>query len=280
MTPSRATIPSFGLFGDSAGDASAGFVHIETIAERSSLHDWEISPHRHDHGLQVLIIHQGHAAVQVDGAVHELTPPGFVVLPVGSVHGFRFAPNTSGHVLTLSQDFLGRAAPGDPLRHLLTAGGHGALPDAAAARVAVLAGEMLGLTRGWPAETGLLQALAEALARSLPHAEATADDARLARFRHLVEQHLREHRDLHFYAQRLGCTTRTLARLCQAGLGQSPLEVINRRLALEAQRLLRYTNASVRQVADDLGFADPSYFSRFYLRIVGHRPQAERGVSR
>jgi AraC family transcriptional activator of pobA len=88
--------------------------------------------------------------------------------------------------------------------------------------------------------------------------------------------HLREHRGLAFYAAALGCTERTLTRLARARLGASPLALINRRLALEAQRLLRYTNASVAQVAHELGFADPSYFSRFYLRQTGRRPQAER----
>jgi AraC family transcriptional activator of pobA len=60
--------------------------------------------------------------------------------------------------------------------------------------------------------------------------------------------------------------------LCRARLDCSPLDLINRRLTLEAQRLLRYTSASVEQVAQELGFGDPSYFSRFYLRMTGHRP--------
>lgn len=36
---SRAAIPNYALFGDEKADISPGFGHIETIAERSVLHD-------------------------------------------------------------------------------------------------------------------------------------------------------------------------------------------------------------------------------------------------
>jgi len=276
MPQSPPAIPTYGLFGESAQANTSGFAHIETIAARSLLHNWEITPHRHQHGAQVLIIHAGHAQVTLDGQRFGLGPPGFVVLPAGSVHGFAFDAGTQGHVLTVSVDFMGRAnSREDELRRLLTLGGHGALAPAAARRVALLAGEMLALAQEWQASGALFQALAEALLRSLPGPAPAAPlaDGRLALFRHLVEVHLREHRSLEFYAASLGCTPRTLGRLCRAGTGLSPLELINQRLALEAERLLRYTSANVTQVADALGFADPSYFSRFYLRMTGQRPK-------
>jgi AraC family transcriptional activator of pobA len=281
MADPTPAIPSYGLFGEGSGHDAPGFAHIETIADRSSLHDWEISAHRHEHGIQVLIIASGHADVTIDGANFALDPPGFIVLPAGSVHGFRFHPATQGHVLTFSQDFLTRArGASDPLRLLLTKGGHGTLPARAAARVARLAQDMLSLTQDWQSDDLLFHALAEALVRSLPavadDAHETLDDRRLALFRHLVEIHLAEHRNLDFYARSIGCTERTLARLTQSRMGHSPLALIHRRLALEASRMLRYTNASVVQVAHALGFNDPSYFSRFYLRMTGRRPQSER----
>ncbi len=282
MRDTSPAIPVYGLFGESNTPSPAGFAHIETIAERSSLHDWEISPHRHERGIQVLIVSAGQAEVTLDGARFALVPPAYVVLPAGSVHGFRFSPGTHGHVLTLSLDFAGRAqGADDPLQRLLAKGGHGTMGESAARRVGLLAGEMNALAQEWQ-DGHLFLAMAEALARSLPDPELSAesvDDRRLAQFRHLVEVHLREHRGLDFYADHIGCTPRTLGRLCHARLGGSPLEVIHRRLGVEAQRLLRYTNATITQIAQELGFADPSYFSRFYLRVMGQRPQAERDHS-
>lgn len=274
------TIPSYLLYGEESAESLAGFGHIETIAERSALHDWEIAPHRHERSVQVLLITGGTVSISLDGAGINLAAPAYVAVPASAVHGFRFSPGARGHVLTLGQDFAARAHDaGDPLRWLLTHGGHGALTPEIAGRAEVLAGELLRLASTWLGEPRLFHALSEALLRTLPiaaEAEPARDDHRVSRFRHLIETHLREQRPVAFYARSLGVTERTLTRLCSRHLHCTPHEAINRRCAIEAQRLLRYTNANVTQVASELGFTDPSYFSRFYLRMTGRRPQAER----
>jgi AraC family transcriptional activator of pobA len=278
-----AVIPRYALYGEGDGSAPGGFAHIETIAERSALHDWEIGAHRHDLFVQVLLVEEGHASVTLDGEMTELESLGRVIVPAGAVHGFRFRQGTRGFVLTLSTDFSTRAVgAGDPLLAMLAQGGIVQLSAEAAARALWLAREMLGLQQPWQQQDPLFLALAESLIRAIGRGEGGAgasvgDDRRLARFRQLVELHYRQHRDLDFYAGALGLTRRTLSRLTAARLGCSPMDLIHRRLALEAQRLLRYTNATATQVAAELGFDDPSYFSRFYLRMTGRRPGEERG---
>jgi AraC family transcriptional activator of pobA len=281
MRESVRQIPNYSLYGDSGENNPVGFGHIETIAERSSLHDWEIAPHRHHYSVQVLLVSEGEVEVSLDDMATRQAGPCHVAIPAGSVHGFRFVPGTRGHVLTLGQEFARRVeGKDDPLADLLAQGGHGPLSEEQARRVTLLADELLVLAQAWNGANGLFRALAEALLRSLPITPAgdqSCGDRRLAQFRDLVERHLAEHRPISFYAASIGTTQRTLARLVQHRLDCTPLEAINRRLALEARRLLRYTNASVAQVADELGFTDPSYFSRFYLRMTGSRPAAERG---
>jgi AraC family transcriptional activator of pobA len=273
------TIPTFALYGEDHWQSPAGFAHIETIAARSALHDWAIAPHRHDRAVQLLLVQQGPAQVTLDGALFALEGPAFIVVPTGVVHGFRFVPHTCGHVLTLAQEFVGRArGPGDGLGVLLTRGGHGMLADGAAGRVQRLADELIGLGETGMTGNALFDALAEALIRTLLQGDhlPSPGDRRLAVFRHMVETHLAEHRPLAFYARSIGTTVRTLTRLTRRHLGQSPQGLINQRLALEARRLLRYTGASVSAVASELGFADASYFSRFYLRMTGRRPQDDK----
>lgn len=276
-------IPRYALYGEGEAALPGGFAHIETIAERSALHDWEIGIHRHDHFVQVLLVEEGHASVTLDGETTELESPGRVIVPAAAVHGFRFRQGTRGFVLTLSTDFSTRAAgAADPLLTMLARGGIARLSGEAATRALWLAREMLGLQQEWQQQDPLFLALAESLIRTIGKDESAADapvrdDQRLARFRQLVELHYRQHRDLDFYAGALGLTRRTLSRLTAAQLGCSPMDLIHRRLALEAQRLLRYTNASAAQVSAELGFDDPSYFSRFYLRMTGRRPGEERG---
>ena len=275
-----ATIPTFALYGENDWQSPAGFAHIETIAARSMLHDWAIAPHRHDRAVQILLVREGPADVTLDGALFALTGPAFIVVPTSVVHGFRFAPHTGGHVLTLSHEFVRRAqGSADALGALLTRGGHGSLAWPSAERATRLADELIGLGDNGRGGNALFDALAEAMVRTLLTDDAAAEspgDRRLAVFRHLVETHLAEHRPLDFYARSIGTTVRTLTRLTQRHLGHSPQALINRRLALEAQRSLRYTGATASSVAAELGFADPSYFSRFYLRMTGKRPLDER----
>ena len=283
-------VPRYALYGEGPAqqDAAApgGFAHIETIAERSSLHDWEIGVHRHDHFVQVLLVEEGHAAVTLEAATIALEGPGRVIVPAAAVHGFRFSQGTRGFVLTLSTDLSTRAVgTADPLLATLARGGIAPLSSAAAARAVWLAREMLSLQQDWQQQDPLFLALAESLIRTLIASAGrdeggagapVRDGQRLTRFRQLVELHYRQHRDLDFYAGALGLTRRTLSRLTAAHMGCSPMDLIHRRLALEAQRLLRYTNATATQVAAELGFEDPSYFSRFYLRMTGKRPGDER----
>jgi AraC family transcriptional activator of pobA len=276
MTPAAPIVPSFALYGDADGDSLA-LMHIETIAARSTLHDWEIADHRHDRSFQLLLVRKGQALALVGARKELLRSPCFLCVPQGAVHGFRFEPGTEGFVVTLSGDFLARTTEDDPLRRLLTAGGHGALSNEAAVRIDWLAAELLRLSQDWPFDQRLAGSLFEALLRSLPRQRAELPlDPRLAHFRRLLERHLAEHRPVTFYAGAVGLSQRSLARLCVQHFGCTPRQAINRRLALEAQRMLRHTAGSVFQASDALGFKDPSYFSRFYLRETGRRPHRDK----
>lgn len=277
-------IPSFALYGEDRASQPRLFAHVETIASRSSLHNWEIVPHRHVDFIQILLVESGQVEVTLDATRKSCHAPLAVIVPPHVVHGFRFAPATQGFVLTLSSDFVTRAhGSGDRLHGLLGRGAIAALPHDQTGPLFRVAREMLGQLAGRPDDTALHLALAEALARLLAvHAAPLADvesDPRTARFRTLVERHFREHRALDFYAAQLGMTRRTLARLTAARLGASPKQVIDQRIVAEARRLLHYTNAGAAQVAAELGFDDPSWFSRFYLRITGQRPGADKLAS-
>ena len=278
MTTLSAFIPEYALYGEGEHTSSPVFAHIETIAARSELHAWEIAPHRHHRSLQALIVISGQVELSLDGLRRTVRGPCHVTVPVGAVHGFRFEPDTRGWVLTLGQEFCSRAGgKDDPLAMLLSTGGVGDLSADQLRCISLLAEELIQIDPSGP-HSRMFAAMAEAVLRALtqtmPHSR--KEGSRIGVFRHLVETHLAEHRPIGFYAESMGMTVRTLNRICMRELGCTPLDVVHRRLAVEAQRLLRYTNASVAQVADRLGFADPSYFSRFYLRVLGRRPAAER----
>src|SRR5262249_40407823 len=52
----RSALPLFHLYGDPPDDSVFDFIHIETIASRSAVHDWTIRAHRHRNLFQILLI--------------------------------------------------------------------------------------------------------------------------------------------------------------------------------------------------------------------------------
>ena len=51
--------------------------------------------------------------------------------------------------------------------------------------------------------------------------------------------------------------------------GVSQIEFITIRLMLEAQRKLFYSETSVKELAYELGFSDPDYFSKLFKKTTG-----------
>lgn len=99
---------------------------------------------------------------------------------------------------------------------------------------------------------------------------------KIVQFEKLLEEHYGLHKTPSFYAGRLHITTNYLNRLCKQALGVTSGEVIRRRIAIEAQRLLHYTTLSVSEVAYKLGFESPSYFVTFFKKETETTPECFR----
>lgn len=97
-------------------------------------------------------------------------------------------------------------------------------------------------------------------------------DGHVARFRALVERNFRHRHRVSDYARELRVTPGYLNVLCRAQLRANAGAVIRARIALEARRMLLYSTDSAARVGHLLGFEDPSYFTRFFRREVGHVP--------
>ncbi|WP_369007684.1 helix-turn-helix transcriptional regulator [Curtobacterium sp. B18] len=95
------------------------------------------------------------------------------------------------------------------------------------------------------------------------------EDPLATRFRKEVERRFTELHTVAEYAQVLGHSIRTISRAVAQGNGTSPKQLIDRRIALEAQRLLGYTDLPVARIAERLGFTEATNFSRFFQRTTG-----------
>ncbi|MBI5370741.1 MAG: helix-turn-helix transcriptional regulator [Sphingobacteriales bacterium] len=93
--------------------------------------------------------------------------------------------------------------------------------------------------------------------------------SKFVEFKLMVETHLTEQPSIKTIAEKMALTTNSLYRLVKEYSGTSPKDFFTNRLMMEAQRKLRYSNLSVKELAYELGFNDPDYFSRFFKKCTG-----------
>lgn len=103
-----------------------------------------------------------------------------------------------------------------------------------------------------------------------------ATPAWLGRFLEAVDRDFRTQRKITHYARAAGVSPSHLSHLVRDRLGRSVGEVVRARVLLEARRRLLHSDLSIREIAEECGFDDPSYFVKYFRRNVGETPGAYR----
>lgn len=87
-----------------------------------------------------------------------------------------------------------------------------------------------------------------------------------------VDKYFREQHSVAFYADLLYLSPKSLSKKLHRMQRNTPSEIIKERIITEAKRELFYTNKTVKEIAYELGFEDPAYFTRFFKKATGHAP--------
>ncbi len=95
-------------------------------------------------------------------------------------------------------------------------------------------------------------------------------------FKQLVHLHFNKHKTVDFYADKLAVSINYLNRCVSSVFNKSSKELILEVSIIHSQLLLLETNKSVASIAYELDFADPSYFTRLFKKIVGISPSEYR----
>lgn len=277
-------IPHYSLYGESTQDVDERFLHVESIAARSRLHNWIIQPHAHRDLHQLLFLQRGGGTFHAESDHHSLTQPMLIEVPLSCVHGFDFRPATDGWIVTASGALMSRIfREHPPLTGVLNEACVVPLTSDAAATMGTLykalVEEFFGhrLARRTAAEAWLTTILVQTLRLKLqrapdPNHPATADTELAARYRALVEKNFPKPLRILDYAERLCVSHERLRQACVRSTASSPLQLLIARRLLEAKRSLLYTGMSVGLIAEYCGFDDPAYFSRFFARATGKSP--------
>ena len=288
------TLPLFHLYGDPPDDQAFDFIHVETVASRSSIHDWTIRAHRHRNLFQILLIERGGGEMTYEAAKLAFAAPAAILVPAAVAHGFRFQPNaTEGWVITFTEDAAIALADraGEALSRLRQLAAHPIIPiggEAERSRLSALCLELFeegSLAReGYRMSMrGLLTLIAVGVARLAASRARTGSvtlqpaDTTVAELRGLVDEFFRSEHQLGFYAEKLGVTVDRLNDHVKRATGVTAGHLIRQRLLTEAKRQLVFTTQPIQNIAHELAFSDPSHFARFFRKHTGTTPHEFRG---
>ena len=97
-------------------------------------------------------------------------------------------------------------------------------------------------------------------------------DERVRRAADYLSAHLSEPFDLGKLAARCGLSVSRLSHLFKSETGYTPQQFLERRRMRHACHLLRLTGLSISEVAHEVGYDDPFYFSNRFRRSIGQSP--------
>lgn len=95
---------------------------------------------------------------------------------------------------------------------------------------------------------------------------------KLKQLEELIELHFKELKYPYQYADKMAISEKHLNRIIKKSLNKTTGGLIADRIILEAQNLLTHSALPITQIAEELGYHDNSYFSRFFKKRTGFSP--------
>ncbi|WP_433454074.1 helix-turn-helix domain-containing protein [Streptomyces sp. CA-142005] len=240
----------------------------------------------------IMLFTDGPVRHMIDFAEYEAGAGDLLWIRPGQVHRFSREAVYRGTVLTMQPGFLPRATVETtglyrydfpPLLH--------PGPD----RLAALQASLDQLRREYEdtatlplsLHTAVLRHTLTAFLLRLAHLAASSaeagrqqTDSTFTRFRDAVEQGFATNHSVSAYADALGYSRRTLVRAVRAATGETPKGFIDKRVVLEAKRLLAHTDLPIGRVGVAVGFPDAANFTKFFHLHTGQTPVAFRAELR
>ncbi|MFI6449571.1 helix-turn-helix domain-containing protein [Kitasatospora sp. NPDC050543] len=288
-------IPKFAFVAPAGTPAGLVVLSLAELRENPAPLCRLATPQRPDfHHL--LTVTEGSMQPAVDFTDHTLEPGSWLWVRPHQVFQWGDLTRAEGTLILFERGFLDPATvaaarvddpyevllPGDPQAPAAADGRRAAL-DTAAAHLVRESRAMGQLPLD--VHIALLRNLLAALVLRLAHVDTPGRRAHqpadtYLRFRDAVERDFSRTRRLDDYADALGYSARTLSRATLATDGVGAKEFIDRRVVLEAKRLLAHSDLSAASITSRLGFTSATNFSKFFHQRTGQTPLAFRAAVR
>lgn len=253
-------------------------------------HDKLHFPHKHSF-YHLVYFTKGGGTHVIDFETYDVKPGQIYFMVPGQVHSWFFEGGIDGYIINFSQAFFtSYLLRPDYLDQLPFLSGN---PDDAVLQltpqtksaVEALFENVVNESAGTDRyrfdmiRTAMIRIFTLVAREHKKHAEAAAptyNQTLLANFKRLIEQHYNMLKLPKDYAAMLYITPNHLNALCNDMLGISAGEVIRNRVVLEAKRMLINPRLTIADIGGRLGFADNSYFTRFFKKQAGLTPEEFR----
>ncbi len=242
-------------------------------------------PHRHNY-YEVFIFLKGGGDHIIDFETFDVQSESIHFVSPGQVHLLRRSYDSKGFLILFSRDFFYSGHTNRLLlQHHPLLNNRSSQPiinaySAAFEKIIPLVLKIKEeLTREDPYQRELLRLyLNEFLYRSLRMLTVQKENppTLVSGFLALLEQRFYEWHLVKQYASEMHVAEKHLSESLKLHTGLTTQEHISNRLLLEAKRLLRFSELSIKEVAFQIGFEDPSHFTKFFRATSGSTPSTFR----
>jgi len=122
----------------------------------------------------------------------------------------------------------------------------------------------------------LLQAEREMRKQGFKELKPCANLDYLILFKDLLEQNFSQERSVNKYASELSISEKQLHKATTTLLDKTPKQIIDERILLEAKRLLVHSNQSIKEIAYELGYNEPTNFIKYFRKHTDSTPSEFR----
>lgn len=252
----------------------------ELFGERAIDH-----PHKHDFFI-INIFDRGKGSHTIDFVDYEIKNKQIHLVFPDQVHQWKIEPGTIGYQLMISRNWFESLVP--TLRFSPSIYQNHPVIDLSKNHFKIILYEFKAIQEALKEEyvfweiiqkrsevIGLL--ISKAVESIFNNDEQFHSNPVFSKFLNLIDEYFKEERSVSFYAEKLNISPNYLNIICKKSINSSASSLIQDRILLEAKRLLKVSEMSVKDIVFDLGFYDQASFSKFFKSQTGMTPSQFKG---
>jgi AraC-like DNA-binding protein len=267
--------------------SSAGRFSIRNLQQVLNGKDLVHDHHKHDFFF-VLAIYNGEGVHEIDFVEYPIHSYSISILRPGQVHRLELTADTTGFLMEFDLSFYQPKSTIKEQRWKKASSKN--YCEVEAARFGRLLSLLTTILEEYAEkQEGYLEAIRANLdlffieyirqsrnPSSIAKSESGYIQERLEDFLRLLETNIVSMKNVSQYADLMNMSSYQLNSITKTSIGKTVSNLIDEQIILEAKRYLLATTNQVKEIADHLGYEDPSYFIRFFKKHTGHSPDTFR----